>query len=125
MLARALGKPEETVDFLLRRAMLAPFSIWNPETKFMEARNANGSFAGQTAGWTEGSAPSFCFLFGLERRFTGDMWAYSFDVVHNIPRLIQERGGNASFVQSLDDHFDGGHNDHTNEVRGLRGEGLT
>ncbi|KAF8707239.1 hypothetical protein AX14_013672 [Amanita brunnescens Koide BX004] len=98
MLARALGKPDETVDFLLRRAMEAPFSIWNSETKFMEARNANGSFAGQTAGWTE-----------------GDMWAYSFDVVHNIPRLIQERGGNASFVQSLDEHFDGGHNDHTNE----------
>jgi putative alpha-1,2-mannosidase len=55
MLARALGKPDETVDFLLRRAMEAPFSIWNSETKFMEARNANGSFAGQTAGWTEGS----------------------------------------------------------------------
>jgi putative alpha-1,2-mannosidase len=47
------------------------------------------------------------------------MWAYSFDVVHNIPRLIRERGGNASFVKSLDEHFDGGHNDHTNEVRGL------
>jgi len=43
------------------------------------------------------------------------MWAYSFDVVHNIPRLIRERGGNASFVKSLDEHFDGGHNDHTNE----------
>jgi putative alpha-1,2-mannosidase len=53
------------------------------------------------------------------------MWAYSFDVVHNIPRLVQERGGNASFVQSLDEHFDGGHNDHTNEVRGLRGGGCT
>ena len=50
---------------------------------------------------------------------SGDMWAYSFDVVHDIPRLIRERGGNASFVKSLDEHFDGGHNDHTNEVRGL------
>jgi hypothetical protein len=46
----------------------------------------------------------------------GDKWAYSFDVVHDIPGLIEKRGGNASFVRSLDIHFDGGHNDHSNEV---------
>ena len=38
-------------------------------------------------------------------------------MVHDIPRLIQYRGGNVKFIQSLDDHFNGGHNDHTNEVR--------
>jgi hypothetical protein len=38
-------------------------------------------------------------------------------VVHDIPRLIQFRGGNIKFIQSLDDHFNDGHNDHTNEVR--------
>ena len=38
-------------------------------------------------------------------------------MVHNIPKLIEYRGGNIKFIQSLDDHFDGGHNDHTNEVR--------
>ena len=38
-------------------------------------------------------------------------------MVHNIPRLIQFRGGNVKFIQSLDDHFNGGHNEHTNEVR--------
>ncbi len=91
--------------------------IFNNETGFMEARNANGSWAGQDAGWTE-----------------GDMWAYTFDVVHDVPALITRRGGNASFVKFLDEHFDGGeqrssrwelftdrfagHNDHTNEVSG-------
>ena len=82
----------------------------------MEARNASGAWAGQNAGWTE-----------------GDMWAYTFDVVHDVDGLIEHRGGNASFVQFLDEHFDGGewsalssllllnscnpgHNDHTNEV---------
>jgi putative alpha-1,2-mannosidase len=55
MLARALGKPDEIVDFLLQRGMEAPFAIWNPKTNFMEARNVNGTFAGQDAGWTEGS----------------------------------------------------------------------
>ena len=38
-------------------------------------------------------------------------------MVHDIPRLIQHRGGNVKFIQSLDDHFNGGHNDHSNEVR--------
>ena len=57
----------------------------------MEARNASGVWAGQDAGWTE-----------------GDMWAYSFDVVHAVDKLIAARGGEAGFVKSLDEHFDGG-----------------
>ncbi len=48
--------------------------------------------------------------------FPGDKWAYSFDVVHDIPQLIEKRGGKVGFVQSLEEHFNGGHNDHTNEV---------
>ncbi|KAF8121112.1 glycosyl hydrolase family 92-domain-containing protein [Boletus edulis] len=50
------------------------FTIFNPATGFMEARNASG--LGQ----------------------------------------IKRKGGNKSFVGFLDEHFDGGHNDHTNEV---------
>ncbi|KZV62978.1 glycoside hydrolase family 92 protein [Peniophora sp. CONT] len=85
-------------EFFLNRSMTAPFTIFNNATGFMEARSANGSWAGQDAGWTE-----------------GDMWAYSFDVVHAVDELIAARGGKVSFVKSLDEHFDGGHNDHTNE----------
>lgn len=66
----------------------------------MEARNLSGAWAGGSEGWTE-----------------GDMWAYTFDVVHDVPGLVQRRSGNASFVEFLDEHFDGGHNDQTNEVR--------
>ena len=57
----------------------------------MEARDASGAWAGQDAGWTE-----------------GDMWAYSFDVVYAVDKLIAARGGEAGFVKSLDEHFDGG-----------------
>lgn len=39
-------------------------SIWNNATGFMEARRADGSWAGEDAGWCE-----------------GDHWAYSFDVM--------------------------------------------
>ena len=102
--------------FFLNRSMTTPFTIFNNATGFMEARDASGDWAGQDAGWTE-----------------GDMWAYSFDVVHAVDKLIAARGGKAGFVRSLDEHFDGGgqkqiyqdiiphspafpgHNDQTNE----------
>ncbi|CCM03871.1 uncharacterized protein FIBRA_06022 [Fibroporia radiculosa] len=95
--AARLGKTENAT-FFRNRAMTAPFTIFNSDTGFMEARNVNGSWAGQDQGWTE-----------------GDMWAYTFDVIQDIPGLIERRGGNASFVQFLDEHFNGGHNDQTNE----------
>lgn len=47
---------------------------------------------------------------------SGDKWAYSFDVVHAIPELIKRRGGKVGFVKSLEAHFLGGHNEHSNEV---------
>ena len=96
----SLVNKTEDATFFRNRSLATPFSIFNVDTGFMEARNRNGSWAGQDAGWTE-----------------GDMWAYTFDVVHDVPGLIQKKGGNASFVEFLDEHFDGGHNDHTNEVR--------
>lgn len=38
--------------------------LFNNDTGFIEARNSDGSWAGQEAGWTE-----------------GDRWAYSLDVM--------------------------------------------
>ena len=82
----------------------------------MEARDSHGLWSGPDAGWTE-----------------GDKWCYSFGVMHDIPTLIDLRGGPSGFIRSLDEHFEGGesfglylplslqylhkgHNDHTNEV---------
>ncbi|KZP18378.1 glycoside hydrolase family 92 protein [Athelia psychrophila] len=95
--ASFLGKTHDAA-ILRKRGMDNPFTIFNNATGFMEARNANGTWAGDDAGWTE-----------------GDKWAYSFDVVQDVDRLIQARGGKAAFVKTLDQHFYGGHNDHTNE----------
>ncbi|KAJ7578697.1 glycoside hydrolase family 92 protein [Mycena floridula] len=103
-LALALNKSQDTVSFLLNRAMTTPWTLWNPDATdsgtrgFIEARNASGEWAGPTKGFTE-----------------GDKHAYSFAIPHDIPTLIEKRGGNESFVKSLDTHFDGGFNDHTNE----------
>ncbi|EIM85302.1 uncharacterized protein STEHIDRAFT_60062 [Stereum hirsutum FP-91666 SS1] len=97
VLAKLLNKTKDA-EFFLNRSMVAPFTIYNNETDFMEARNASGAWAGEDEGWTE-----------------GDKWAYSFDVVHAVHELIEARGGKAQFIRSLDAHFDGGHNDQTNE----------
>ncbi|KAF9235374.1 glycoside hydrolase family 92 protein [Melanogaster broomeanus] len=97
VLAGLLNKTDEQA-FFRYRSMTNPFTIFNPATGFMEAKKAGGTWAGPDNGWTE-----------------GDEWVYTFDVVHDIPGLIARKGGNASFVDFLDEHFDGGHNDHTNE----------
>ncbi|EJD03735.1 glycoside hydrolase family 92 protein [Fomitiporia mediterranea MF3/22] len=97
ILAAFLNKTEDA-EFFGARSHSAYKSIFNNGTGFMEARNASGAWAGEDQGWTE-----------------GDMWAYTFDVPQDIPGLVALKGGNASFVNFLDQHFDGGHNMHTNE----------
>ncbi|WWC69881.1 uncharacterized protein I206_103824 [Kwoniella pini CBS 10737] len=72
--------------------------LYNSKTGHMEARNSDGSWAGPEKGWTE-----------------GDDWAYTLDVMHDVPGLIDLMGGNDKFVDFLDRHFEGGHNLHTNE----------
>ncbi|PIL36313.1 hypothetical protein GSI_00001 [Ganoderma sinense ZZ0214-1] len=97
VLSTALNKTDDA-EFFRARALSAPWTIFNNDTGFMQARPSNGSWGAVTAGWAE-----------------GDKWAYTFDVVHDVPTLIEKRGGNQSFVNFLDEHFNGGHNDHTNE----------
>ncbi|KAI0159576.1 glycoside hydrolase family 92 protein [Xylariaceae sp. FL1272] len=73
--------------------------LWNSETQFMRARNGNGSWANETWGWTE-----------------GDQWVYTFDVMHDVEGLADLfHDGRGGMKAKLDEHFDGGHNMHTNE----------
>lgn len=95
LLAHALSSSNTSdladFSFFLTRSLSTYRSIFNADTGFMEARNADGSWAGEDNGWTE-----------------GDKWAYTFDVVHDVLGLVDLKGGNASFVAFLDEHFDGG-----------------
>jgi putative alpha-1,2-mannosidase len=90
VLANLLNRADEA-SFFLNRSLIAPFTIFNPSSGFMEARNSDGSWAGEDNGWTE-----------------GDKWAYTFDVVHDVQGLVERKGGNESFVKFLDEHFNGG-----------------
>ncbi|KAK7437480.1 hypothetical protein VKT23_018552 [Stygiomarasmius scandens] len=97
-------------QFLKERAFTNPWTVWNSDASaissidggeirgFVQARNASGEWADVTSGFTE-----------------GDRWVYSFALLHDIPGVIEHRGGNASFVRSLEEFFDGGWIDFTNE----------
>ena len=94
--AKSLGRTAD-YQFFLKRSQNYK-NIFNPKTGFMQARNFDGSWASPTAGWTEGGA-----------------WVYTWDVLHDVPGLIQLMGGSKNFNDRLDAYFEGGHNQHTNE----------
>jgi predicted alpha-1,2-mannosidase len=73
-------------------------NIYNTNTTFMEARNANGTWAGFEQGWTE-----------------GDAWIYTFNVPHDPHGLAELLGGRKKLKQKLDEYFTSGQNDHSNE----------
>ncbi|KAK3068123.1 hypothetical protein LTR53_014544 [Teratosphaeriaceae sp. CCFEE 6253] len=73
-------------------------ALYNNPTGFMEAKNANSTWAGSEQGWTE-----------------GDDWVYTFNVMHDPAGLAAMAGGREKLKAKLDEHFEGGHNDHTNE----------
>ncbi|KAI6085760.1 glycoside hydrolase family 92 protein [Hypoxylon rubiginosum] len=97
VVARAVGEVDEAAALEERAKNYA--AIWNADTQFMCARNENGTWANDTWGWTE-----------------GDRWVYTFDVMHDADGLAALfDGGRAGMKAKLDEHFDGGHNAHSNE----------
>ncbi|KAJ8132997.1 hypothetical protein O1611_g635 [Lasiodiplodia mahajangana] len=97
IVAREAGDNEAAKD--LEKRAKNYVNLWNPETQFMQARNSNSSFANETWGWTE-----------------GDKWVYTFDVCHDIDGLASLfKDDRRGMKAKLDEHFDGGHNFHSNE----------
>lgn len=97
VVARHAGVEQGTIDSLLARSGNYKH-IWNNDTQYMQARNANGSWANNTWGWTE-----------------GDDWVYTFDVMHDVKGLAELFGGAETMSKKMDIYFQGGHNDQTNE----------
>jgi predicted alpha-1,2-mannosidase len=95
-IAKALGKMKEYQFFLDRSHNYE--HVFNKTTGFMQARNSDGSWADPKDGWTEGNT-----------------WVYTWAVMHDIPGLMQLMGGKEKYNARLDEHFSGGHNEHSNE----------
>ncbi|WP_426662034.1 GH92 family glycosyl hydrolase [Rhodanobacter aciditrophus] len=94
--AKATGHAQDYAHFLQRS--LDYRKLFNPARGFMQARNADGSWASPTEGWTE-----------------GDQWVYLFAALHDIGGTVDLLGGPAAAEAKLDAHFAGGHNHHDNE----------
>jgi predicted alpha-1,2-mannosidase len=94
--AKAVGKSEDSRFFTARSRNYR--KLFNPATGFMQARNADGSWADPEDGWTE-----------------GDKWVYTYSVLHDLPGLMTLMGGAERYNATLDVHFRDGHNHHDNE----------
>ncbi|KAI5358027.1 Putative alpha-1,2-mannosidase, six-hairpin glycosidase superfamily [Septoria linicola] len=82
----------------LRKRSMNYRTIYNAKTGFMEAKNDNHTWAGREQGWAE-----------------GDDWIYTFSVMHDPLGLAELMGGRENMKAKLDEYFNGGYNDHSNE----------
>jgi predicted alpha-1,2-mannosidase len=105
--AKALGRMQDYRFFLHRS--LDDRHLYNPAVGLMNGKFSNGTWAplGGTrdtpgnrslAGWTE-----------------GDAWVYTWAPLHDQAGIMQLMGGAKAYDAKLDQHFNGGHNVHSNE----------
>ncbi|KAL0066690.1 hypothetical protein AAF712_006293 [Marasmius tenuissimus] len=102
---------QNVTEFLDTRARTNVWTVWNPDVTsssgktqgYVQARFLNGSMnPSTTAGFTEGTREVYSFTQGL-------VWGDVLD------ELVERRGGKEAFRESLDEFFDGGEVDFTNE----------
>lgn len=105
--AKALGKQKD-YEFFLKRSLNYQH-LYNPALGLMNGKTSDGNWApiGGTrdnpgnrsvSGWTE-----------------GDAWVYTWGGLHDLPGLLDLMGGADKYNAKLDQHFAGGHNNHSNE----------
>ncbi|MGN0048751.1 MAG: GH92 family glycosyl hydrolase [Bacteroides sp.] len=92
-MAQKLGRPAEEVE-LYRQRSLNYRNVFDPETRLMRGRNADGTF----------QTPFNPFKWG--DAFTeGNSWHYTWSVFHDVQGLIHLMGGKQPFTAMLDSVF--------------------
>lgn len=90
--AKMLGKGGDAEQ--LKEASLNYKNLFDPETKLMRGRNADGTFQTPFSPYKWGDA------------FTeGNSWHYTWSVFHDVEGLIELMGGREGFTQMLDSVF--------------------
>ncbi len=90
--AEKLGKTDDAA--LFAKASQNWRNLFDPETKLMRGRNADGSFQSPFSPYKWGDA------------FTeGNAWHYTWSVFHDVEGLSDAMGGKAEFVKMLDSVF--------------------
>ena len=91
--AKALDRPQEEIDLYLKRSGNWK-NVFDPSSRLMRGRNAEGSFQEPFSPYKWGDA------------FTeGNAWHYTWSVFHDVPGLMEAMGGEESFTQMLDSVF--------------------
>jgi len=99
--ARKLGKNDDYTNYIKRSRGWE--SLWNDTlydngfTGFVDARKADGSFAGIHPGKSAGSWKT--------PFYEGDAWTYSFAASHDFDKLIELMGGKVKYAERLDFAF--------------------
>ena len=92
-IAKLLDRPQDEIDLYLKRSGNWR-NVFDPESRLMRGRNADGSFQEPFSPYKWGDA------------FTeGNAWHYTWSVFHDIPGLMEAMGGEDSFTQMLDSVF--------------------
>ncbi len=92
-LAKALNKPKAEIELYAKRC-LNYRNLFDPETKLMRGKNADGKFQSPFNPVKWGDA------------FTeGNSWHYSWSVFHDVQGLIDLMGGKEMFVKMIDSVF--------------------
>ena len=92
-LAKEIGRPQEEIDLFSKRALNYK-NLFDPETKLMRGKKADGTFMEPFSPLKWGDA------------FTeGNSWHYTWSVFHDPQGLIDLMGGDDVFVEMLDSVF--------------------
>jgi predicted alpha-1,2-mannosidase len=91
-LAAALGKTDDAA--LLGQQSLNHRNLWNPETRFFQGRNADGTFVAD-----------FDPLIWEDSYVEGDAWHYRFFPPHDLAGFIELLGGVDAFLAELETFF--------------------
>jgi len=95
--AKALGKTED-FEYFSKQAQNYR-NVFNPETGFMSPKMADGN-------WIEPFDPQTSGGVGSRLYYAeNNAWIWSFNVMHDIPALINMMGGAEAFTKRLDDLF--------------------
>ncbi|MDO5524163.1 MAG: GH92 family glycosyl hydrolase [Bacteroidia bacterium] len=105
--AAALGKKQDAERF--RKQSLNYIKYYSPEYGVFRPLLPDGKFLSP---FNPKQGENFEPVPGFHE---GSSWNYSFMVPHDVPGLIRMHGGNRQFVRKLQEVFDGGHYDPTNE----------
>jgi predicted alpha-1,2-mannosidase len=104
--ARALGKTADVAEYTRRSLFWT--NLWDSDNKSIHPRWADGT-------WMKDFKRTAEFYRWSDPFYEGTPWQYSTYIPHDVQGLINRIGGDAGFVNWLDDFFNGGNYNPGNE----------